>query len=60
MGNSKKNGNKKNKNWLQFLILAGITVLLLGVFTWGLSKKAGAFGDYNDYDYDTGGGSDLG
>ena len=62
MGNSKKNEKQKNKNknWLQFLILAGITVLLLGVFTWGLSKKAGAFGDYNDYDYDTGGGSDWG
>lgn len=61
-GNKKNNGNRK-KNLLEILLIAGITIIVMGVFTWGLSRNAGAFGDYNDYDYDSGGsdwGSDWG
>ena len=62
-----KKNNKKGFNrgkFLEIFLISAVTVLILGVFTLGLSFRSGAFGDYNDYDYDSGGsdwgGSDWG
>ena len=57
----KKNNKKRfhRGKFLEIFLISAFTVLILGVFTLGLSFRSGAFGDYNDYDYDSG-GSDWG
>lgn len=61
MNRKKNNEDKKQRlrNLRGTLLIAALTVVILAVFTLGLSFKSGAFGDYNDYDYDSG-GSDWG